>query len=102
MVWFDHDLCEPYKVTSFGNWFRDRCREADVPGSIHGLRKAGATRLAKAGASDCEIASYLAHTDTAQASVYTKAANRWKPADSGFEKSEKLSNSSEELDKQEG
>lgn len=32
---------KPYKVTSFGNWFRDRCNEAGVPGSIHGLRKAG-------------------------------------------------------------
>jgi integrase len=96
------DPRESYKVTSFGNWFRDRCREADVPGSIHGLRKAGATRLADAGASDWEIASYLAHTDTTQASVYTKAANRSKLADSGFEKLGKLSNSSEALDKQEG
>lgn len=95
-----NDLREPYKITSFGNWFRDRCREAGVPGSIHGLRKAGATRLADAGASDWEIASYLAHTDTTQASVYTKAANRSKLADSGFEKLGKLSNSSEKLDKQ--
>lgn len=95
-----NDLREPYKVTSFGNWFRDRCREAGVPGSIHGLRKAGATRLADAGASDWEIASYLAHTDTTQAAVYTKAANRSKLADSGFEKLGKLSNSSEKLDKQ--
>lgn len=93
------DIFEPYRVTSFGNWFRDRCREASVPGSIHGLRKAGATRLADVGASDWEIASYLAHTDTTQASVYTKAANRSKLADSGFEKLGKLSNSSEKLDK---
>lgn len=96
------DLREPYKVTSFGNWFRDRCCEAGVPGSIHGLRKAGATRLADAGASDWEIASYLAHTDTTQASVYTRRANRSKLADSGFKKLEKLSNSSGKLDRQEG
>lgn len=95
------DLREPYKVTSFGNWFRDRCREAGVPGSIHGLRKAGATRLADAGASDWEIASYLAHTDTTQASVYTRRANRSKLADSGFEKLGRLSNSSGKLDNQE-
>ncbi|HMQ40251.1 MAG TPA: tyrosine-type recombinase/integrase [Paracoccus sp. (in: a-proteobacteria)] len=92
------DLREAYKVTSFGNWFRDRCREAEVPGSIHGLRKAGATRLADAGASDWEIASYLAHTDTTQASVYTRRANRSKLADSGFKKLGKLSNSSDPLD----
>lgn len=95
------DLREPYKVTSFGNWFRDRCCEAGVPGSIHGLRKAGATRLADAGASDLEIASYLAHTDTTQASVYTRRANRSKLADSGFKKLEKLSNSSGKLDRKE-
>lgn len=95
------DLQEPYKVTSFGNWFRNRCREAGVPGSIHGLRKAGATRLADAGASDWEIASYLAHTDTTQASVYTRRANRSKLADSGFKKLGKLSNSSKKLDRQE-
>lgn len=94
-------LREPYKVTSFGNWFRDRCREAGVSGSIHGLRKAGATRLADAGASDWEIASYLAHTDTTQASIYTREANRSKLADSGFEKLGNLSNAPEELDREE-
>ncbi|NJM81215.1 MAG: tyrosine-type recombinase/integrase [Tabrizicola sp.] len=82
----------PYKVTSFGNWFRKRCKEAGVPGSIHGLRKAGATRLADAGASEWEIASYLAHADTTQARTYTRKANRARLADSGFEKVRKLSN----------
>ena len=76
----------PYAVASLGNWFRDRCAEAGVPGSLHGLRKAGATRLADAGASEWEIASYLAHTDTRQAAVYTKKANRPRLADSGFAK----------------
>ena len=90
-----------YQVTSFGNWFRKRCREAGVPGSIHGLRKAGATRLADAGASEWEIASYLAHTDTTQARIYTKKANRSKLADSGFEKLGKLSNPSVPLDSDE-
>jgi hypothetical protein len=28
---------------SFGNWFREACKAAGVPGSAHGLRKAGAT-----------------------------------------------------------
>lgn len=92
---------KPYKVTSFGNWFRDRCNEAGVPGSIHGLRKAGATRLADAGASEWEIASYLAHTDTTQARTYTRKANRSKLADSGFEKLRKMSNSSKKLDNEE-
>jgi hypothetical protein len=32
---------------SFGNWFRGACQAAGVPGSAHGLRKAGATRAAE-------------------------------------------------------
>lgn len=95
---------KPYAVASLGNWFRDRCAEAGVPGSLHGLRKAGATRLADAGASEWEIASYLAHSDTTQAAVYTKKANRARLADSGFAKlnAGKVSNLSDELDRKEG
>lgn len=95
---------KPYTPASLGNWFRDRCAEAGVPGSLHGLRKAGATRLADAGASEWEIASYLAHSDTTQAAVYTKKANRARLADSGFAKlnAEKVSNLSDELDRKSG
>lgn len=91
---------KPYAVASLGNWFRDRCAEAKVPGSLHGLRKAGATRLADAGATEWEIASYLAHADTTQAAVYTKKANRARLADSGFAKlnAGKLSNFPNTLD----
>jgi integrase len=91
----------PYTVPSLGNWFRDRCIEAGVPGRLHGLRKAGAVRLADAGATDWEVASYLAHTDTKQASTYTKKANRSRLADSGFAKMTggNVSNLSARLDK---
>mgnify|MGYP000551355771 FL=1 len=91
---------KPYAVASLGNWFRARCAEANVPGSLHGLRKAGATRLADAGASEWEIASYLAHSDTTQAAVYTKKANRARLSDSGFAKlkDRKMSNATHELD----
>lgn len=88
-----------YKPETLGNWFRDRCAEAEVPGSLHGLRKAGATRLADAGATNWEIASYLAHKDTKQADVYTKKANRSKLADSGFAKLASVSNFPTELDR---
>lgn len=90
-----------YKPETLGNWFRDRCAEAKVPGSPHGLRKAGATRLADAGASNWEIASYLAHKDTRHADTYTKKANRSKLADSGFAKLQTVSNFSAALDKEE-
>lgn len=88
-----------YKPETLGNWFRDRCAEAKVPGSLHGLRKAGATRLAEAGASNWEIASYLAHKDTKQADTYTKKANRAKLADSGFAKLASVSNFASSLDR---
>lgn len=88
-----------YKPETLGNWFRDRCAEATVPGSLHGLRKAGATRLADAGATEWEIASFLAHADTKQAAVYTKQANRSKLADSGFAKLGTVSNTSRKLDR---
>lgn len=91
-----------YKPETLGNWFRARCEEAKVPGSLHGLRKAGATRLADAGASNWEIASYLAHKDTKQADTYTKKANRSKLADSGFAKLAIVSNLSNELDRKAG
>ncbi|WP_283178476.1 tyrosine-type recombinase/integrase [Gemmobacter sp. 24YEA27] len=87
-----------YKPETLGNWFRDRCAEAKVPGSLHGLRKAGATRLANAQATNWEIASYLAHADTKQADVYTKKANRSKLADSGFAKLANVSKFSDMLD----
>ncbi|WEF25255.1 hypothetical protein PXD02_04760 [Paracoccus sp. S3-43] len=68
---------------------------------MHGLRKAGATRLADAGASNWEIASYLAHKDTKQADTYTKKANRSKLADRAFAKLQTMSNLSATLDMKE-
>ncbi len=91
-----------YKPETLGNWFRDRCFEAKVPGALHGLRKAGATTLADAGATGWEIASYLAHKDTKQADTYTKKANRAKLADSGFAKLGSVSNFPSVLDRKAG
>jgi hypothetical protein len=34
-----NDLGRPFTDAGFGNWFRDRCLEAGVPGRAHGLRK---------------------------------------------------------------
>ena len=84
-----------YTRESLGNWFRARCHEAGVPGSLQGLRKAGATRLANAGASEWEIAAFLGHSDTKTAAVYTKKANRSRLTDSCFAKlTQAMSNSS--------
>ena len=66
-----------YSATPLGNWFRDRCREAGLTlCTSHGLRKAGARRLAEAGATEWEVMAFLAHRTAKEASRYTAAANR--------------------------
>ena len=70
----------PYKPETLGNWFKDRCKEAKVPGSLHGLRKAGATRLADEGADPREIMTFLGHANERQGAVYTKKQDRKKAA----------------------
>ncbi len=76
-----------YGAASFGNWFRERCVEAGLPHcTAHGLRKAGARRLAEAGATENELAAFLAHSSTREAARYTAAANRSKLTDSAMAK----------------
>ena len=66
----------PFTSNGFGNWFRDRCIEAGVPGRAHGLRKATATRLAERGATDREIMAVTGHQTSKEVDRYTKAARR--------------------------
>lgn len=61
---------------SFGNWFKDACKAAGVPGSAHGLRKLGATRLANAGASAHELAATFGWEGVRMGETYTKEADR--------------------------
>jgi integrase len=51
---------------SFGAWFREACKSAGVPGSAHGLRKAGATRAAENGATTVGSRSLQREHDTQQ------------------------------------
>lgn len=48
----------PMTKESFGNFFREACSKAGVPGSAHGLRKAGATRAANNGATEAQLALF--------------------------------------------
>jgi integrase len=69
----------PHSVKGFGNWFKDRCREAGLEGlSAHGLRKLAAQRCAEAGASEHQLMALFGWTNPQQAAVYTKKANRVK------------------------
>jgi integrase len=68
---------EPFtSEASFGNWFAKACRAAGVPGRAHGLRKAGATIAAEAGASAHELMAMFTWTRLAEAERYTQAASR--------------------------
>ena len=94
-----------YTPESLGNWFRGMCTAADLPHcSAHGLRKAGARRLAEAGGTEFEVMAFLAHRTAQEASRYVAAANRSSLTTSGLaklgsESATKLSNLSERLDK---
>ncbi len=70
-----------FTAAGFGNWFRKRCDEAGLPHcSAHGLRKAGATLAAEAGATDRQLMALFDWTSAGQATVYTAAADRKKLA----------------------
>jgi integrase len=68
---------KPFTPAGFGNYFRDQCDLAGLSNlSAHGLRKAGATRLAEAGATDHEIMAWGGWTTLKEVQRYTRAANR--------------------------
>jgi integrase len=76
---------KPFTAAGFGNWFRDRCREAGLPERCrsHGLRKAAATYLAELGVADHQLMAWFGWTSISQAQAYTKAANRKRMARDG-------------------
>lgn len=67
---------EPLTKESFGNYFRDWCVMADVPGRAHGLRKAGATRAANNGATVAQLEAIFGWRGGGMASLYTRKADR--------------------------
>lgn len=71
---------------AFGNWFKKACVAAGVPGSAHGLRKAGATRAAESGATVHQLNALFGWTGTRMASLYTEKADRARLAQEAVEK----------------
>lgn len=76
----------PMTSSGFGNWFRRACQAAGVPGSAHGLRKAGATRAANNGATVAQLNAIFGWKGERMASHYTQTADRMKLARDGMEK----------------
>jgi integrase len=66
----------PMTKESFGNWFKGACKAAGVPGSCHGLRKAGATRAANNGATEKQLEAIFGWTGGKMAAHYTRKADR--------------------------
>jgi integrase len=69
---------KPFTSNGYGNWFRERCRDAGMPErcSSHGLRKAAATELAEAGCSAKEIQAVTGHASLKEVERYTRAADQ--------------------------
>lgn len=76
---------KPFTAAGFGNYFRDLCREAELPEhcTSHGLRKAAATYLAELGFTDHQLMAWFGWTSISQAQVYTRSANRKRMARDG-------------------
>jgi hypothetical protein len=78
---------KPFTPAGFGNWFRDRCNEADLPQcAAHGLRKAAAIRHSLNGATAPELMAWFGWKTIAEAQRYIEEANRIRLAESAGEK----------------
>jgi integrase len=68
----------PLTKESFGNYFREWCREAGLSKSAHGLRKVAATRAAERGYSNFEMDAHFGWQGGGMADLYTRKINREK------------------------
>lgn len=68
---------QPHSVKAFSNWFKKRYQEAGLEDlSACRLRKLGAQRRAEAGATEHQLMALFGRTNSQQAAVYPKKANR--------------------------
>jgi integrase len=84
MTYLVNDRGRPFTDAGFGNWFRDRCVEAEVPGRAHGLRKAGATIAANNGATAHQLMAMFGWRTLKMAEQYTRAADQQRLAASAM------------------
>lgn len=78
-----------FTSNGFGNKMRQWCDEAGLPDcSSHGLRKASATILAEAGATEHQLMAIFGWSDSKMAQHYTKSAQSKRIIDAGFERRE--------------
>ena len=76
-----------FSGNGFGNKMRQWCNDVNLPEcSSHGLRKASATILAEAGATEHQLMAIFGWSDSKMAQHYTKAAKSKRIIDAGFER----------------
>lgn len=72
---------KPFSEKGFGNWFRGRCDEADLPHcTAHGLRKAAARRAAELGGTNQQLKAIGGWAGDQEVSIYTAGAEQAKLA----------------------
>lgn len=77
ILFLTHGRGRPYKPETLGNWFKKQCKAAGLAHcSAHGLRKAGARRIAEAGGTEHEVMAFLAHATPKEGATYTRKASR--------------------------
>jgi integrase len=84
MTYLVNDLGRPFTDAGFGNWFRDRCVEAGVPGRAHGLRKAGATIAANNGATAHQLMAIFGWDTLKMTEQYTRSADQQRLAEAAM------------------
>ncbi len=73
---------KPFSADGFGNWFKERCKEAGLPHcSAHGLRKAGANFAVRNGATAFDLMAIFGWTSLEVAQRYIEEFNREVQAD---------------------
>jgi hypothetical protein len=77
MTFLVTDYGKPFTAAGFGNWFGAQCETAGLSHcTAHGLRKGGASILAERGATDRQLMAIYDWETAAQATAYTKKADR--------------------------
>ena len=78
-------LDRPFTVQTYANWFKKACEKAGLPKcSSHGLRKAGARRMAEAGMTPHQIQAVTGHRTLKEVQLYADDANRLTMGDIGI------------------
>jgi len=78
-------LDRPFTVYTYADWFKTACEKAGLPKcSSHGLRKAGARRMAEAGMTPHQIQAVTGHRTLKEVQLYADDANRLTLGDIGI------------------